>query len=128
MNDNEQQFDDVAMVRELARRAYPDAVAELIDGASAEEIEASIEPARAAYARGKNEIEAARPAAVAQVPAGGVAAGIDPWRRVRSPGGDALTRPYRATLSRFGRGYGYTDTWRSLRNGVDEGGSGEADE
>ena len=80
MNDNEQQFDDVAMVRELARRAYPDAVAELIDGANAEEIQASIEPARAAYARVKEEIEAARPAAVAQVPAGGMSPAIDPDR------------------------------------------------
>ena len=79
--DNEQiPVDDVALVRELARRAYPDAVAELIDGESAEEIAASIEPARTAYARLKAEIGAARPVAMAQVPAGGMSPAIDPDR------------------------------------------------
>src|SRR4051794_2949983 len=95
--DNEQiPVDDVALVRELARRAYPDAVAELIDGRNAEEIAASIEPARAAYARLKAEIEAARPVA-AQVPAGGMSPAIDPDRlpsaeKIRRGLANALTR------------------------------------
>jgi hypothetical protein len=80
MEDEQQSVDDVALVRELARRAYPDAVAELIDGGNAGEIAASIEPARSAYARLKEEIEAARPVAVAQVPAGGMSPAIDPDR------------------------------------------------
>ena len=80
MEDEQQTVDQTALVRELARRAYPDAVAELIDGGSAEEIAASIEPARAAYARLKEAIEAARPVAVSQVPAGGMSPAIDPDR------------------------------------------------
>jgi hypothetical protein len=80
MDEQQQSVDEMALVRELARRAYPDAVAELIDGGSAEEIAASIEPARAAYARLREEIEAARPVAVSQVPAGGMSPAIDPDR------------------------------------------------
>jgi hypothetical protein len=80
MDEELQTVDEMALVRELARRAYPDAVAELIDGQSAEEIAASIEPARAAYARLKEAIEAARPVGVSQVPAGGMSPAIDPDR------------------------------------------------
>lgn len=43
--------DDVAAVREVVLRAHPDAVAELIAGATVAELLASVEPARAAFAR-----------------------------------------------------------------------------
>jgi len=78
----EGQFDSVGLVRELARRAYPDAVAELIDGADAEAIAASIEPARAAFARLKEQLAAEQPVGTApvKVPAGGQAPAIDPDR------------------------------------------------
>lgn len=70
---------DLALVRELARRAYPDAVPELIDGGTAAEIAASVEPARAAYARLRERLIAERPAAiaVAAVPAGGLPPVVD---------------------------------------------------
>ena len=75
-------LEDVALVRELARRAYPDAVAELIDGGSAAEVAASVEPARAVYARLREAFAAERVAPVAApapavVPAGGVAPVVD---------------------------------------------------
>ena len=97
MDEEQQSVDEMALVRELARKAYPDAVAELIDGGSAEEIAASIEPARAAYARLKAEIEAARPVAAAQVPAGGMSPAIDPDRlpaaeKIRRGLANSLTR------------------------------------
>lgn len=43
--------EDLAAVRELARRAHPDAVPELIGGENLAEVMASVEPARAAYRR-----------------------------------------------------------------------------
>jgi hypothetical protein len=43
--------DDLAAVREVVLRAHPDAVPELIAGDSITELLASVEPARAAYAR-----------------------------------------------------------------------------
>ncbi len=67
---------EVELVRELARQAYPDAIPELISGESVEEVVASVEVARAAYARVFAEI-AERPAAVIVppvVPAGGSSA------------------------------------------------------
>lgn len=70
-------FDAVGLVRELARKAHPDAIPELIDGADAEAIAASIEPARAAYARVKEDLAREAPA---RVPAGGTAVTIDPDR------------------------------------------------
>lgn len=71
------EFDAVGLIRELARKANPDAVPELIDGADAEAIAASIEPARAAYARLRNELGREQPV---RVPAGGTPAAIDPDR------------------------------------------------
>jgi len=76
-------FDTVGLVRELARKAHPDAVPELIDGADAEAIAASIEPARAAFARLKERIASAQPAGPtgpARVPAGGNPPAVDPER------------------------------------------------
>ena len=43
--------EDLAAVRELALRAHPDAVPELVGGGSVAEVIASLEPARAAYQR-----------------------------------------------------------------------------
>jgi hypothetical protein len=42
---------ELAAVRELALKAHPDAVPELVRGASVAEVMASLEPARAAYRR-----------------------------------------------------------------------------
>ena len=73
--------DAVALVRELARRAYPDAVPELIDGATPAEIAASVAGARAAYARVRERVAAEAPAPVAvapvAVPAGGAGPAVD---------------------------------------------------
>lgn len=71
------EFDALGLVRELARKAHPDAIPELIDGVDAAAIAASIEPARAAYARVKEELAREQPA---RVPAGGTALAIDPDR------------------------------------------------
>ena len=43
--------EELATVRELALRAHPDVVPELVGGSSVAEIVASVEPARAAYQR-----------------------------------------------------------------------------
>ena len=66
--------EEVAAVRELALRAHPDAVPELVAGGSVGELIASLEPARAAYRRiaeavGRASAPAAPPAAP-PVPAG----------------------------------------------------------
>ncbi|MCC6703459.1 MAG: hypothetical protein IT334_01200 [Thermomicrobiales bacterium] len=77
MEDEIVEFDAVGLVRELARKAHPDAVPELIDGDDAAAIAASIEPARAAYARLREEIAREQPA---RVPAGGMTPAVDPDR------------------------------------------------
>lgn len=67
---------DLAAVRDLALRAHPDAVPELVVGASIADLVASLEPARAAYRRiadavGQAVAAEARPAPAAPiVPAG----------------------------------------------------------
>ena len=43
--------EDLAAVRELALRAHPDVVPELVGGATVADLLASVEPARAAYRR-----------------------------------------------------------------------------
>jgi hypothetical protein len=72
--------EDLAAVRELALRAHPDAVVEMVGGGSVAEILASVEPARAAYrrvveaeatARAATAQGAAESPGVPQVPAGG---------------------------------------------------------
>jgi hypothetical protein len=77
-------FDAVGLVRELARKAHPDAVPELIDGADAEAIAASIEPARAAFARLKEQLASEQLTAAStgpvRVPAGGNPPAVDPDR------------------------------------------------
>jgi len=67
--------EELAAVRELALRAHPDAVPELIAGGSVAELVASLEPARAAYRRiadavGQETDRVTPPAAVPTVPAG----------------------------------------------------------
>lgn len=95
VENEEVQFDSVGLVRELARKAYPDAVSELIDGADAEAIAASIEPARAAFARLKEQLATEQPvAAPVKVPAGGQAAAIDPDRL---PASEKIKRGIAAT-------------------------------
>ncbi len=75
--------DEVALARALALRAHPDAVPELVTGATVAEIVASLEPARAAYRRiaervGGREVVAP---AIPNVPAGSAPpVAIDPDR------------------------------------------------
>jgi hypothetical protein len=66
-------------VRLVVLAAYPDSVPELIQGDSVPALLASIEPARAAYARVAESVAVEPVAAVAPVvPAGGGSAVIDP--------------------------------------------------
>lgn len=71
--------DELEVVRELARRAYADAIPELIDGTNVAEIMGSVEAARAAYSRVFAEVSATHEA-VRQgppvVPAGGSSARV----------------------------------------------------
>ena len=76
---------DLAAVRELALRAYPETVPELVGGESVAAIVSSLEPAAAAYQRivaGMAPPEAGAAAMAApHVPAGGATAvAVDPER------------------------------------------------
>ena len=77
-------LDDVAAVREVVLRAHPDAVPEMIGGGTVAELLASVEPARAAYARVIAAASPEMPAAPARpgtpvVPAGDAPAfAVDP--------------------------------------------------
>ena len=72
--------EDLAVVRELALRANPDTVPELVAGANLAELLASLEPARAAYRRIAEETAAAAPEVVPPVVPAGAAprAMVDP--------------------------------------------------
>ncbi len=77
--------DELAAVREVVLRAHPDVVPELVRGATVAEVLASIEPARAAYARIAAQIGPAPTASPAPsapvIPAGGAGpVPIDPDR------------------------------------------------
>ena len=77
--------EDLAAVRELALRAYPETVPELVGGESVAAILGSVEPAAAAYQRIAEGVAASAPApavAVAPVvPAGSApAVALDPER------------------------------------------------
>ena len=77
--------DELAAVREVVLRAHPDVVPELVRGATIAEVLASIEPARAAYARIAVQIGPAPPASPSPpapaIPAGGAGpVPIDPDR------------------------------------------------
>ncbi len=77
---NVQEMNDITAVREVVLSAYPDCVPELVQGDTVAELLASVEPARAAYAR----VAATVPTPVEAVstpppvPAGGSRAVIDP--------------------------------------------------
>ena len=84
--------DEMTAVRELILRAYPDVVPELVTGGTIGELQASVEPARAAYRQVAERIAtsgasapapstapvstAAGPTAPPSVPAGAVAAPV----------------------------------------------------
>ena len=71
------EVDELGLVREVVLRAHPDTVPELIAGGTVTELLASVEPARAAYAR----IVEQRPAVVETppaVPAGAATNAVDP--------------------------------------------------
>ena len=66
-------------VRQVVLAAYPDSVPELIQGATVPELLASIEPARAAFARVAESVTVpAQPVSPPVVPAGGGSAVVDP--------------------------------------------------
>ncbi len=79
---------DLGAVRELVLRAHPDAVPELVSGATVDELLASIEPARAAYARIAERIAPAT--TIPSVPAGG--AGPVPLDPDRLPAPEKIRR------------------------------------
>lgn len=72
--------DDLATVRDLIVRAHPDIVPELVTGTSIAELNASIEPARAAYQRIAGQTTRPEPSIPPSVPAGGAHQIIDPDR------------------------------------------------
>lgn len=72
---------ELEAVRQVVLAAYPDSVAELIQGETVPELLASIEPARAAYARVAESVAVAvEPVGLVApvVPAGGGSAVVDP--------------------------------------------------
>jgi hypothetical protein len=82
MDENEEleqpvEMDEVGLVREVVLRAHPDVVPELVNGTTIAELLASVEPARAAYARIE---ERRQPTGETPptVPAGAATAVIDP--------------------------------------------------
>lgn len=78
-NDNTLETNDLVAVREVVLHAYPDCVPELVTGKTVTELLASVEPARAAYARVAASVPASEtPAAPPVVPAGGSSAVVDP--------------------------------------------------
>jgi hypothetical protein len=74
--------EELAAVRELALRAYPETVPELVGGDSVAAVMQSLEPAAAAYRRIAEGVTAAHPAPTAPVvPAGSAPpVSIDPER------------------------------------------------
>lgn len=90
---------DLETVRELVLRAHPDVVPELVTGETIADLIASVEPARAAYARLADAIGQARPGA-APVPAGGGAPiAIDPDKL---PAAEKIRRGLSASNTRKG--------------------------
>jgi hypothetical protein len=80
--------DDLAAVRELALRAYPETVPEMVGGESVAAILGSLEPAAAAYQRIVAGLVPSEPpvvmVAAPQVPAGGAAAVVVDAERLPS--------------------------------------------
>ena len=83
--------DELAAVREVVLRAHPDVVPELVSGSTVAEVLASVEPARAAYARIAERLTPAAPApSVPAIPAGG--AGPVPLDPDRLPAPEKIRR------------------------------------
>ena len=83
MNDDEitQPSTDIAAVRAVVLTAYPDSIPELVQGETIAELLASVESARAAYARVAETLPSRAEPATANpptVPAGGGSAVLDP--------------------------------------------------
>jgi hypothetical protein len=82
MNDDENvhETNDLEAVRDVVLSAYPDCVPELVQGDTVAELLASVEPARAAYARvaATVTIPVETVSAPPPVPAGGGSAVVDP--------------------------------------------------
>jgi hypothetical protein len=82
MNDDENvhETNDLEAVRDVVLSAYPDCVPELVQGDTVAELLASVEPARAAYARvaATVTIPVETVPALPPVPAGGGSAVVDP--------------------------------------------------
>ncbi len=70
--------DELAAVREVVLRAHPDAVPELIGGATIAQVLASVEPARAAFSRISERLKPATATLPPAVPAGAGSAAVDP--------------------------------------------------
>lgn len=66
--------EQLARLRDTLVAAYPDTVAELVTGADFETLVASVEPARQAYQRVRDETARA---ALADVPRGGATSSVD---------------------------------------------------
>lgn len=74
-----QETNDIEAVRDVVLSAYPDCVPELVCGETIAEVLASVEPARAAYARVAATLPVPEAApAPPVVPAGGGSAIVDP--------------------------------------------------
>ena len=80
--------EELAAVREVVLRAHPDAVPELIGGATITEVLASVEPARAAFARISERLKPAG-SAPPVVPAGAGRVVVDP---ATLPSGELIRR------------------------------------
>jgi hypothetical protein len=69
---------ELAAVRDVVLQAHPDVVPELVAGSTIAELLASVEPARAAYARISERMRPAAAAPPPAVPAGSTASVVDP--------------------------------------------------
>lgn len=84
--------DELAAVLEVVLRAHPDAVPELIGGATIAEMLASVEPARAAFTRISERLKpvgSAPPIVPPVVPAGAGGMAVDP---ATLPSGELIRR------------------------------------
>jgi hypothetical protein len=88
-------------VRELVLRAHPDVVPELVTGDSVAALIASVEPARAAYARLADALAQVRPAAAAVPAGGGTPITVDPDRL---PAAEKIRRGLAASISHAKKG------------------------
>lgn len=92
---------DLDAVRELVLRAHPDVVPELVTGDSVAALIASVEPARAAYARLADALAQVRPAAAVVPAGGGTPITVDPDRL---PAAEKIRRGLAASISHAKKG------------------------